>query len=92
MISHGAKRRLIKKVLSGIQATKDVMFSNINRSLNDQQSLIKTEDRLLRNFDDMDFTEEMNHPIGRLGSSRVHEKMVITYIEVRNEVLLAIPL
>jgi hypothetical protein len=67
-----------------------VKLSNINRSLNEQQSLIKTEDRLSRNLDDMDFTDGMNHQIGRLGASKMREKMVIAYIEVRNEVLLVL--
>ena len=65
-------------------------LSNINRSLNEQQSLIKAEDRLSRNLDDMDFTDGMNHQIGRLGVSKVREKMVIASIEVRNEVLLVL--
>ena len=52
-----AKRRLIREILYGIQATKDVKLSNISRSLYEQQSLIKTKDRLSRNLDDVDFTD-----------------------------------
>ena len=37
------KRRLIKDMLYGIQATKDVKLSNISRSLHEQQALIKPE-------------------------------------------------
>jgi hypothetical protein len=72
-----AKRRLIKEILYGIQATKDVKLSNISRSLNEQQPLIKTEDRLSRNVDDVDFTDGINQQICRLGASRVLDEMVI---------------
>jgi hypothetical protein len=71
------KRRLIKEILYGIQATKDVKLSNIGRSLNEQQPLIKTEDRLSRNLDDVDFTDGINREICRLGASKVLEEMVI---------------
>ena len=72
-----AKRRLIKEILYGIQATKDVKLSNISRSLNEQQRLINTEDRLSRNLDDVDFTDGINHQICRLGASKVLDEMVI---------------
>jgi hypothetical protein len=39
--------------------------------------LIKTEDRLSRNVDDVDFTDGINHQICRLGASRVFDEMVI---------------
>ena len=71
------KRRLIKELLYGIQATKDVKLSNISRSLHEEQALIKTEDRLSRNLDDVDFTEGINEEICRLGSSKVLDDMVI---------------
>lgn len=71
------KRRLIKEVLYGIQATKDVKLSSISRSLNEVQSLMKTEDRLSRNLDDVDLTEGINHEICRLGGSKVLDDMVI---------------
>jgi hypothetical protein len=71
------KKRLIKEMLYGIQASKDVKLSNIARTLREDQSLIKTEDRLSRNLDDEDFTEGMNEEICRLGASKVTEDMVI---------------
>jgi hypothetical protein len=40
-------------MIYGIQAAKDVKLSNITRSLNEPQPLIKTEDRLSRNLDDL---------------------------------------
>jgi hypothetical protein len=72
-----AKQRLIKEMLYGIQAAKDIKLSNITRSLNEPIPLIKTEDRLSRNLDDRDFTEEINNQICRLGSTKVLDDMVI---------------
>lgn len=60
-----AKRRLVREMLYGIQAAKDVKLSNITRSLNEPLPLIKTEDRLSRNLDDRDFTEVINQQICR---------------------------
>jgi hypothetical protein len=39
--------------------------------------LIKVEDRLSRNWDDIDFTEGINEEIVRLASSKVRDDMVI---------------
>jgi hypothetical protein len=64
-------------MIYGIQAGKDIKLSNITRSLNEPISLIKTEDRLSRNLDDRDFTEEINGQICRLGSRNVLDDMVI---------------
>lgn len=44
-----AKRRLVKEMLYGIQASKDVKFSNISRTFKEDQPLTKAEDRLSRN-------------------------------------------
>ena len=63
------KQRLIKEILYGIQASKDVKLSNIARTLKEDQALIKTEDRLSRNLDDVDFTEGINAEVVRLASS-----------------------
>ena len=71
------KKKLIKEMLYGIQASKDVKLSNISRTLKEDQSLIKTEDRLSRNLDDEDFTEGINEQILRLAASKVTEDMVI---------------
>jgi hypothetical protein len=72
-----AKRRLIKEMLYGIQASKDVKLSNISRTLKEDQALIKTEDRLSRNLDDENFTHPINEEICRLGGSKVTEDIVI---------------
>lgn len=60
-----SKQKLIREIIYGIQAGKDIKLSSITRSLNEAIPLIKTEDRLSRNLDDRDFTEEINHQSGR---------------------------
>jgi hypothetical protein len=72
-----AKQRLVREMIYGIQASKDIKLSNITRSLNEPIPLIKTEDRLSRNLDDRDFTKEINGQICRLGSRNVLDDMVI---------------
>jgi hypothetical protein len=71
------KRNLIKEVLYGIQAAKDVKLSNISRTLKEEQALIKTEDRLSRNLDDQDFTDPINEEIMRLAVRKITDDMVI---------------
>jgi len=72
-----AKQRLVREMIYGIQASKDIKLSSITRSLNEPIPLIKTEDRLSRNLDDKDFTEEINGQICRLASRNVLDDMVI---------------
>jgi hypothetical protein len=69
-----AKQRLVREMIYGIQAGKDIKLSNITRALNEPIPLIKTEDRLSRNLDDRDFTGDQ---ICRLGSRNVLDDMVI---------------
>jgi len=71
------RQRLIKEMVYGIQASKDVKLSNITRSLNESIPLIKTGDRLSRNLDDEDFTAEINNQICRPGGAEVFDDMVI---------------
>jgi hypothetical protein len=71
------KQRLVKEMIYGIQAAKDIKLSSITRSLNEPIPLLKTEDRLSRNLDDQDFTAEINNQICRLGSAKVMDDMVI---------------
>lgn len=71
------KQRLIKEMVYGIQAGKDIKLSSVTRCLNDPIPLLKTEDRLSRNLDDQDFTYELNNQICRLGSAKVMDDMVI---------------
>jgi hypothetical protein len=72
-----AKQKLVREMIYGIQASKDIKLSSITRSLNESIPLIKTEDRLSRNLDDRDFTEEINAQICRLASRNVLDDMVI---------------
>ena len=71
------KQILIREMIYGIQAAKDIKLSCITRALNEPIRLIKTENRLSRNLDDRDFTEEINNQICRLGSVKVLDDMVI---------------
>ncbi|MDO8445822.1 MAG: hypothetical protein Q7T53_06950 [Deltaproteobacteria bacterium] len=71
------KQKLIHEMIYGIQAAKDVKLSNISRTLKEDQSLIKTEDRLSRNLDDCDFTDGINDEICRLAATKISDDMVI---------------
>ena len=71
------KKRLIKEMIYGIQASKDVKLSNISRSLQEPIPLIKTEDRLSRNLNDEDLTPTINNHIMRLADDKIDETMVI---------------
>jgi hypothetical protein len=71
------KQRLVKEILYGIQASKDVKLSNISRALKEDIPLIKTEDRLSRNLGDKDLTAHINNHIMRLGDDKVDDTMVI---------------
>jgi len=72
-----AKQKLLKQLIYGIQASKDVKLSNISRALKEDIPLIKTEDRLSRNLNDEDFTEYINEQILRLGDDKIDDSMVI---------------
>ncbi len=72
-----AKRNLIREMIYGIQASKDVKLSNISRALQEDIPLSKTEDRLSRNLDDIDFTPTVNEQLMRLGKEKIDESMVI---------------
>ena len=72
-----SKQKLIKQLIYGIQASKDVKLSNISRALQEDIPLIKTEDRLSRNLGDEDFTEHINSQTLRLGDDKINDSMVI---------------
>ena len=71
------KQRLVKEMLYGIQASKDVKLSNISRALQENIPLIKTEDRLSRNLASEDLTTHINSQILRLGDDKINDSMVI---------------
>lgn len=58
------KKRLIKEVLWRIHVSKDMKLNNISRTLKEDQSLIKTENRLSKNLnDDFILTDPINKEI-----------------------------
>jgi hypothetical protein len=71
------KKRLVKEMVFGIQASKDVKLSNISRSLKEAIPLIKTEDRLSRNLASEDISGHLNKEIMRLASNKIDDTMVI---------------
>jgi len=71
------KQRLIKELVYGIQASKDVKLSNIGRSLKEDIPLIKTEDRLSRNLSSCDLSLHLNNTILRLADDKIDDTMVI---------------
>lgn len=71
------KCRLVKEIIYGIQASKDVKLSNISRALKEDIPLIKTEDRLSRNLGSFDLTDHLNHQILRLADDKIDDSMVI---------------
>lgn len=71
------KKRLVKELIYGIQASKDVKLSNISRSLKEDIPLIKTEDRLSRNLSSEDLTAEINNQLMRIANNKVDDSMVI---------------
>ncbi len=68
---------MVKEIIYGIQASKDVKLSNISRALQEPIPLIKTEDRLSRNLKDEDLTSVINGQILRLASNKIDGSMVI---------------
>ena len=71
------KKRLVKEMVYGIQASKDVKLSNIGRSLKEAIPLIKTEDRLSRNLASDDISGHLNEEIMRLACNKIDDTMVI---------------
>ena len=69
--------RLIKELVYGIQAAKDVKISNVARSLQEDIKLIKTEERLCRNLAAEDFSDHINTQIIRLGDDKITDEMTI---------------
>ena len=70
-------QRLIKEMIYGVQAAKDIKISNIARSLQEDIKLIKTEERLCRNLAAEDFSDHINEQIIRLGDDKITDDMVL---------------
>jgi hypothetical protein len=71
-------RRLVKEMIYGIQASKDVKLSNISRSLQEPIPLIKTENRLSRNLENIDLTSTINGQMLLWGKNKVTDEMVLS--------------
>lgn len=70
-------QRLIKEMIYGVQAAKDIKISNVARSLQEDIKLIKTEERLCRNLAAEDFSDHINKQIIRLGDDKITDDMVL---------------
>lgn len=70
-------QRLIKEMIYGVQAAKDIKISNVARSLQEDIKLIKTEERLCRNLAAEDFSDHINEQIIRLGDDKITDDMVL---------------
>jgi len=78
-LSAGRKRvtrRLVREVLLGVQAAKDVKVSQIARSLGENASLLSTEIRLCRRLGDEDLTDTINRRIAWEGAGEVTDETV----------------
>jgi hypothetical protein len=71
------KKKFIKQMLYGMQASRDVKLSNVSRSLNEDIKLIKTENRLSRHIIAEDLTENINRNLLRYGKRRIKEDTVL---------------
>ena len=70
-------QRLIKEMIYGVQAAKDIKISNVARSLQENIKLIKTEERLCRNLAAEDFSDHINEQIIRLGDDKITDDKVL---------------
>jgi len=73
-----SKQRLVREIIYGIQASKDVKLSNISRALHEPIKLIKTENRLSRNLASEDLTGILNRRISWLGSGQIGDDTVLS--------------
>jgi hypothetical protein len=63
--------KFVGQMLFGIQASQDVKLSNIARSLKEEISLIKTEDRLSRNLRAGELEIELTWQLAKMASQRI---------------------
>jgi len=71
------KKRFVSQMLFGMQASRDVKLSNIARSLEEDIKLIKTENRLSRNAQNMDLTEKLNESLIKEAKKRIMKDTVL---------------
>lgn len=70
-------QRFIRESIYGIQASKDIKFSNIARTLNEEIDLIKTETRLSRNAQRKGMDEALNEILIKEASRFIHKDTVL---------------
>lgn len=71
------RKRFMEEMLFGIQAERDIKLSNVARSLNEEIKPIKTENRLSRQLNTEDLTEEINGKIIKDGAKRIKKDTVL---------------
>jgi hypothetical protein len=69
--------KFIEQMIYGIQAGRDVKLSSIGRSLGEEISLKKTEERLSRHLGVKGLGQRVNEVIGEHGSRKVHDDTLI---------------
>lgn len=69
--------KFVGQMLFGIQASQDVKLSNIARSLKEEITLIKTEDRLSRNLKAVELEAELTPQLAKMASQRVAANTVL---------------
>jgi Transposase DDE domain len=69
--------KFVGQMLFGIQASQDVKLSNIARSLKEEISLIKTEDRLSRNLRAIELEAELTPQLAKMASQRTTADTVL---------------
>jgi hypothetical protein len=69
--------KFIEQMIYGIQAGRDVKLSSIGRSLGEEISLKKTEERLSRHLGVKGMGQRVNEVIGEHGSRKVHDDTLI---------------
>jgi hypothetical protein len=71
------KQRFVEEMLYGISASRDVKLSNIGRSLEEETSLKKTEERLSRHLKLEGLDKFLNERVAGLGSDRVRRDTLL---------------
>ncbi len=69
--------KFVGQMLFGIQASQDVKLSNIARSLKEEISLIKAEDRLSRNLGAGELEAELTPQLAKMASQRITADTVL---------------
>jgi hypothetical protein len=67
-------QRVIKELIYGIQAVKEVKISNVARSLQKYIALLRIEERLCRNLSDEDFSDHINTQVIRPGDNKITDE------------------